>query len=226
MGIIIAIDGPAGAGKSTVARRVAEQLGFTYIDSGAMFRAVAFWALRENLEVTDMHRMEQLAEAASITLLTESNRVLLNTEDVTEAIREPRISDAASQVAVIPGVRRSLLAKQREIAARANIVMEGRDIGTVVFPDATLKIFLDADPGERVRRRVGQLESGQLAQDTANVSQEMAERDRRDRTRAEAPLTQAPDAVYLDSTKLSIDEVIEAILKLARKRLTNGKTPH
>jgi cytidylate kinase len=219
MGIIIAIDGPAGAGKSTVARRVAEQLGFTYIDSGAMFRAVALWAVRQNLEVTDMHRMEQLAEAASITL--SANRVLLNEEDVTEAIREPRVSDAASQVAVIPAVRRSLLAKQREIAAHANVVMEGRDIGSVVFPDATLKIFLDADPGERVRRRVDQL--GQAA---IEVTSEMADRDRRDRTRAEAPLTQAPDAIYLDSTNLNIDEVIEAILRLARQRLTNGKTPH
>lgn len=221
MGIIIAIDGPAGAGKSTVARRVAGHLGYTYIDSGAMFRAVALWALRQNLEVTDMHRMEQLAEAASITLLTDPARVLLNDEDVTAAIREPHVSDAASQVAVIPGVRRSLLAKQREIAAHANIVMEGRDIGTVVFPDAALKIFLDADPGERVRRRVDQLGTS-----ASNVSDEMAERDRRDRTRAEAPLTQAPDAVYVDSTSLSIDEVVEAIIKLARQRLTNGKAPH
>jgi CMP/dCMP kinase len=219
MGIIIAIDGPAGAGKSTVARRVAEHLGFTYIDSGAMFRAVALWAVRQNVDPTDMHRMEQLAEAASITL--SPNRVLLNEEDVTESIREPRVSDAASQVAVIPGVRRSLLNKQREIAAHSNVVMEGRDIGSVVFPNATLKIFLDADPGERVRRRVDQ-----LGQDSAEVTQEMADRDRRDRTRAEAPLAQAPDAIYLDSTNMNIDEVIEAILRLARLRLTNGKTPH
>jgi CMP/dCMP kinase len=147
--------------------------------------------------------------------------VLLNDEDVTEAIREPQVSEAASRVAVIPAVRRALLAKQREIAATANVVMEGRDIGTVAFPNATLKIFLDADPGERARRR-----SDQLGQDNANVSQEMEERDRRDRTRADAPLTQAPDAIYLDSTNLSIDEVIEAILRLARLRLTNGKTQH
>jgi cytidylate kinase len=219
MGIIIAIDGPAGAGKSTVARRVAELLGFTYIDSGAMFRAVALWAVRQSVDPTDMHRMEQLAEAASITL--SPNRVLLNNEDVTESIREPQVSEAASQVAVIAGVRRALLNKQREIAAQANVVMEGRDIGSVVFLDATLKIFLDADPGERVRRRVEQ-----IGQDSAEATQEMAERDRRDRTRAEAPLTQAPDAIYLDSTDMNIDEVIEAILRLARQRLTNGKTPH
>jgi CMP/dCMP kinase len=219
MGIIIAIDGPAGAGKSTVARRVAELLGFTYIDSGAMFRAVALWAVRQSVDPTDMHRMEQLAEAASITL--SPNRVLLNDEDVTESIREPQVSEAASQVAVIAGVRRALLNKQREIAAQANVVMEGRDIGSVVFPNATLKIFLDADPGERVRRRVEQ-----IGQDSAEATQEMAERDRRDRTRAEAPLTQAPDAIYLDSTNMNITEVIDAILRLARQRLTNGKTPH
>jgi cytidylate kinase len=218
MGIVIAIDGPAGAGKSTIARRVAAQLGYTYIDTGAMYRSVALWALRENMPVTDAHRMEQLAEAAEIQLITETSRVLLNGEDVSEAIREARVSEAASQVATIAGVRRALVAKQRAIAGLANVVMEGRDIGTVVFPDATLKIFLDADQGERVRRRVDQL--GAVAE---AVREQIADRDRRDIQRAEAPLTQAPDAVYLDSTSLSIDEVAEAILKLIRARVTNGK---
>jgi cytidylate kinase len=218
MGIVIAIDGPAGAGKSTIARRVAAQLGYTYIDTGAMYRSVALWALREKMPVTDAHRMEQLAEAADIRLITETSRVLLNGEDVSEAIREARVSDAASQVATIAGVRRALVAKQRAIAGFANVVMEGRDIGTVVFPDATLKIFLDADQGERVRRRVDQLGAVEEA-----VREQIADRDRRDIQRAEAPLTQAPDAVYLDSTSLSIDEVAEAILKLIRARVTNGK---
>lgn len=212
MGIVIAIDGPAGAGKSTVARRVAAQLGFTYIDTGAMYRAVALWALRQNLHVDDMHRMEQLAQAAEIDLIGE--RVSLNGDDVTEAIRAPEISAAASRVAAIPAVRRSMVEKQRTIAGHANVVMEGRDIGSVVFPKANLKIFLDADPQERVRRRVDQ---------TGEAGEQMAERDRRDRTRAEAPLTQAPDAIYVDSTNLSIDEVVEAILKLVRARVTNGK---
>jgi cytidylate kinase len=218
MGIVIAIDGPAGAGKSTIARRVAAQLGYTYIDTGAMYRSVALWALREKMPVTDAHRMEQLAEAADIRLITETSRVLLNGEDVSEAIREARVSDTASQVATIAGVRRALVAKQRAIAGFANVVMEGRDIGTVVFPDATLKIFLDADQGERVRRRVDQLGAVEEA-----VREQIADRDRRDIQRAEAPLTQAPDAVYLDSTSLSIDEVAEAILKLIRARVTNGK---
>jgi CMP/dCMP kinase len=219
MGIVIAIDGPAGAGKSTIARRVAAQLGYTYIDTGAMYRAVAYWALTQKLEVTDSHRMEALAEAADIRLVTETGSVLLNGEDVSAAIREARVSDAASQVATIAGVRRALVAKQRELAGRANVVMEGRDIGTVVFPEATLKIFLDADQGERVRRRVDQVG----ARDAGHVREQIADRDKRDTERAEAPLTQAPDAVYLDSTGLSIDEVTEAIVKLIRGRVTNGR---
>jgi cytidylate kinase len=219
MGIIIAIDGPAGAGKSTIARRVAAQLGYTYIDTGAMYRAVAYWALSEKLAVSDAHRMETLAEAAEIRLVTETNSVVLNGDDVSEAIREPRVSEAASQVATLPGVRRALVAKQREMAGQASIVMEGRDIGTVVFPDATLKIFLDAHQGERVRRRVDQFGE----QDAGKVRAQMADRDKRDIERAEAPLTQAPDAVYVDSTGLSIDEVVDAILKLIRGRVTNGK---
>lgn len=221
MGIIIAIDGPAGAGKSTIARRVAVQLGFTYIDTGAMYRAVALWALRQKLDPGDMHRMEQLAQAASIGL--EPEHVLLNGDDVTAAIRTPEVSAAASRVAAIPAVRRALVEKQREIAASSNVVMEGRDIGTVVFPNANLKIFLDAHPEERVRRRSGELDT---AQNPDAVRGEMAERDQRDRTRRESPLTQAPDAVYLDSTGLSIDEVTEAILKLVRARVTNGKGYH
>lgn len=216
MGLVIAIDGPAGAGKSTIARRIAARLGFTYIDSGAMYRAVALWAIRENLDVSDMHRMEQLARAASIRL--EGAQVLLNGEDVTDRIRTPAVSEASSRIAVIPGVRRALVEKQRQIALHTNVVMEGRDIGTVVFPDAQMKIFLDADPPERVCRRA--LELGQLPGD---VAEQMQERDRLDRTRSEAPLTQAPDAMYVDSTGLSLDAVEEAILKLVRSRITNGK---
>ena len=221
MGIVIAIDGPAGAGKSTVARQIAAQLGFTYIDSGAMYRAVALWAVRSNLDLTDMHRMEQLAEAAVIEL--QPNRVSLNGEDVTEEIRTPEISEASSRVAVIPGVRRSMVAKQRAIAEQANVVMEGRDIGSVVFPHAQVKIFLDANSGERTRRRVDQL--GSVA-DAVEVAQQMEERDARDRTRTEAPLAQAPDAVYIDSTDLSIDEVVEALLKVVRSKTANGKGYH
>jgi len=216
MAIVIAIDGPAGAGKSTIARRLATRLGFTYIDSGAMYRAVALWALRQKLDPSDRHRMEQLALAAAISL--EGERVVLNGEDVTEALRGPEVSRAASLVATIPGVRRALVDKQREIGAQNNVVMEGRDIGSVVFPQADLKIFFDAESEERARRRAAEVNG-----DHELIAHQIRERDERDRTRAEAPLTQALDAVYFDSTGLSIEEVEEAILKLVRARITNGK---
>lgn len=216
MGIVIAIDGPAAAGKSTVARLLADKLGFLYVDSGAMYRAMALWALRQNLDPMDAHRMEQLGRAASIELAP--GRVVLNDEDVTESIRDPIISAAASKAAAIPGLRRALVEKQREMAKRGNVVMEGRDIGSVVFPNAVIKVFLDADPDERARRR--------CLQAPGSTAEEMQQRDQRDRTRTEAPLVQAPDAVYLDSTHLSIDEVVEAILKLIRARISNGKDSH
>jgi cytidylate kinase len=217
MAIVIAIDGPAAAGKSTIARRLAARLGFIYIDSGAMYRTVALWALREKLDPSDRHHMEQLALAAGITLKDDS-RVLLNGEDVTEAIRAPEVSRAASLVATISGVRRALVEKQREIGSQNNVVMEGRDIGSVVFPNADVKIFLDADSEERVRRRAAEVNGSSEV-----VSRQLRERDERDRTRTEAPLTQQPDAAYVDSTGLSIDEVEETILRLVRARITNGK---
>ena len=215
---VIAIDGPAAAGKSTIAKRIAGRLGFTYIDTGAMYRAVALWALRQNISITDMHRMDQLARAASIELEAGSSRVILNGEDVTEAIRAPEIAAAASQAAAIPAVRRALVEKQRAISAAASVVMEGRDIGTVVFPAADVKIFLDAEPGERVRRRMA--ESAGTAE---VIAEQLKERDERDRSRAESPLVQAPDAVYIDSTGLAPEEVEEAILKVVRAKLSNGK---
>jgi cytidylate kinase len=219
--VVVAIDGPAGAGKSTIAKRVAARLGFTYIDTGAMYRAVALWGLRQGVDMADMHRMEQLAIAARIDLVP--GRILLNAEDVTEAIRTPAASDGASKVAVIPGVRRAMVAKQREIGQRTSVVMEGRDIGTVVFPDADVKIYLDANPAERVRRRLAESEAKGEKPAENQLAAQMRERDQRDSSRADSPLSQAPDAVYLDSTALNLDEVEEAILKIVRSRVTNGR---
>jgi cytidylate kinase len=219
--VVVAIDGPAAAGKSTIAKRLADRLGFTYIDTGAMYRAVALWALREKVDPGDMHRMEQLAMAAEIELLP--GRIRLNGEDVTETIRTPEVSNAASKAAVIPGVRRALVAKQREMGERSSVVMEGRDIGTVVFPNADVKVFLDANPQERVRRRLEEAQARGERLSADALTAQMKERDQRDSTRADAPLAQAPDAAYLDSTALDIGEVEEAILKLVRARVTNGK---
>jgi cytidylate kinase len=217
----VAIDGPAGAGKSTLAKRVASRLGFTYIDTGAMYRAAALWALQQNVSWDDGYRMEQLSIAAEIEL--SPGRIRLNGQDVTEAIRSPEVSNGASRVAVIPGVRRAMVAKQRAMGERASVVMEGRDIGTVVFPNADVKIFLDADPDERVRRRFRESrEKGEQISE-GSVAAQMRERDQRDSTRSDAPLAQAPDAAYLDSTALSLDETEEAILKIVRSRVTNGK---
>ncbi len=192
-------------------------MGYVYIDSGAMYRAVALWALRANVALSDMHRLEQLANAAHIEFAP-PGAVLLNDEDVTSAIRTPEVSQAASEVSLVPAVRRALVRKQREIGEQVSIVMEGRDIGTVVFPDATVKIFLDAMPEERATRR-----ANEVALPAEIVEQQIRERDQRDRGRAESPLVQAPDAIYVDSTGLTIEEVEAAVLKIIRDRTSNGR---
>ncbi|MGA8025581.1 MAG: (d)CMP kinase [Bryobacteraceae bacterium] len=221
--VIIAIDGPAGAGKSTLAKRVANKLGFVYIDTGAIYRAISLWALRLGVSLSDMHRLEQLAKEAKIELAAVEGRVLLNGEDVTEAIRDTKVSDAASKVSAVPAVRRALLKLQRSIAEHNSVVMEGRDIGSVVFPDAQVKIFLDADPHERARRRALELRGKGHAADIQTVAGELHERDQRDRTRSEAPLVQAPDAQLVDTTGLSLEQVEEIVLGLVRARTSNGK---
>jgi cytidylate kinase len=216
--IIVAIDGPAGAGKSTVARRVAKKLDFIYIDTGAMYRAVALWALRTGVDSSDMHRLEQLAAEASIEFPPGNSRVLLNGEDVSDAIRTPAVSETASKISAVAGVRRALVEKQRRIGQAGSVVMEGRDIGSVVFPDAEVKIYLDADSQVRAGRRALELD-----RPSAEVAREIADRDRRDRGRKDSPLLQPPDAIYVDTSGLDLDQVEELVLKLIRERTSNGK---
>ena len=221
--IVVAIDGPAGAGKSTIARSIAAKLGFLYIDTGAMYRAVALWAQQREIADSDMHRLEQLAREADIRFETGSNRVLLNGEDVSEAIRTPEVAASASRVSAVPGVRRALVEKQRAMAETANVVMEGRDIGSIVFPEARIKVFLDAPSNVRAERRTAEMRQKDPSVDGQHTAREIEDRDRRDRTRAEAPLVQAPDAFYVDSGGLTIEQVEQAVLKIVRDRTSNGK---
>lgn len=220
--ITVAIDGPAGAGKSTLARRLAERLGFLYIDTGAMYRAIALSARRLGIGWDDAARLEKLAREARIEL-PGGGRVLLDGEDISQEIRDPEISEGASRVSAIPGVRRALVEKQQQMGREASVVMEGRDIGTVVFPDAEVKIYLDATPEERTRRRLKDLAARGVQAEFAQVLSEIQRRDERDSTRADSPLRQAPDAIYVDSTSMNEDEVEEALLKIVRARTSNGK---
>jgi cytidylate kinase len=216
----IAIDGPAGSGKSTAARRVAELLGYNYVDTGAMYRAVALLALAGGVPPDDAARVAELAATARLELRWAGGqtRVWLDGREVTEEIRSPEVARAASQVATIPAVRTVLVRKQREFAAAGGVVMEGRDIGSVVLPDAGLKIFLTASPEVRARRRFDELtQRGEPAAFEA-VLEEVAERDRRDAGRTASPLLAAEDAVIVDSSAMEREEVARLIVLLAREK--------
>src|SRR5712691_8521646 len=212
--LIIAIDGPVGSGKSTVARRVAELLGYTHLDSGAMYRAVAWKALRAGVPLDSSAKLEELASAVRIDLLPRGSKlhVVLDGEDITDQIRTTDVSRAASVVAAVAGVRRPLVEEQRRAGAQGGVVMEGRDIGTVVFPHADLKIFLDASPDERARRLAHDPAHSGGPTVVAEVERSLTARDESDRTRAASPLYAADDAVIVDTTGRSIDEVVAEVL--------------
>jgi cytidylate kinase len=209
--MVIAIDGPAGAGKSTVAKGVARALGFTYLDSGAMYRCVALAAIDRGVDVEDGPRLGELAWSLDIDFANDSIR--MDGRPVEGKIRSPEVTIASSHVSVHPEVRQAMVKRQRELIAAGNYVAEGRDIGTVVSPDSPLKIFLTADEEERARRRAA--DSGESVDE---VQAAMRDRDRRDQSRADSPLRAADDSVALDTTDLEPDQVVERIAELARER--------
>lgn len=217
--LIVAIDGPVGSGKSTLARRVADMMGYVYVDTGAMYRAIALKALRRGVSLEAADELESLAGETRIDLRAQDGgqRVFLDGEDVTAAIRSPEVAQAASKVAVVGGVRHTLVAEQRRAGQQGGVVMEGRDIGSVVFPDADLKIFLTASPDVRAGRRWREHEQKGDAIDLARTLEEIHERDRRDRERAASPLVRAADAVVVDSSAMEPEEVARLVVMLARQ---------
>ncbi len=214
---IIAIDGPAGAGKSTIAKSLAQELAYLYIDTGAMYRAVAYQALQSGVALTDAGRLAQIAAGAQIDMRLEDgqNKIFLNGREVTAEIRLPQVSAAASPVSAVAAVREQMVPKQRELAARGRVVLDGRDIGTVVLPQADCKIYLTASLDERAERRYKELLTKGLPADLAEVRRDIEERDYRDTHREASPLRQAEDAVYLDTTGLSIEQVLQKVRALA-----------
>jgi CMP/dCMP kinase len=217
---IIAIDGPAGSGKSTIAARLARMLGYTNLESGAMYRALALKALEQGVPLDDAEALRKLALASTVELQPsgDGNRVLLDGRDVSQRIREADVTAAASQVSVHPQVRQVMVARQRELGDQGGVVMEGRDIGTAVFPHAEIKVFLDADATVRAERRALQTKS-QSPEEARRVQSEIAARDERDRTRVTSPLAPASDAVMLDTTRMNIDEVVDAVYKLVASKV-------
>jgi CMP/dCMP kinase len=224
---IIAIDGPAGAGKSTVARHLAAHFGLLNLETGAMYRAFALKSLRSGVDPDEASGLEHLAASTVIDLepTPTGNRVLLDREDVTDLIRDPEVTQAASRVSVHPTIRAWMVYLQREMGKAGGVVMEGRDIGTVVFPDADIKFFLDASPEARSQRRYEQAAGPIAVAASANgmsqqeITRELRERDERDRNRAQSPLRPAPDAIIIDSTSLSLDQVLDRIESVVSEKL-------
>ena len=215
--IVIAIDGPSGAGKGTISRTIAARLGYRHVDTGAMYRAVGWKALHDGMPVDEEAAVAALAERS--TIVVEGGTVSIDGHDVTKAIRTPEIDKAAAAVARLPGVRAALVARQRAVGREGGVVMEGRDIGTVVFPNADVKIYLDASAEERARRRANDPAHTGSQSGEAAVAAAIQARDTSDTTRAASPLTLAADAVHIDTTTMPIDEVVARVLELVKEKV-------
>ncbi len=220
MGFNIAIDGPAGAGKSTIARRTAQELSFIYVDTGALYRALAVFLVDEGVSPEDTEKVKEAVKSVKVSIAYENGeqQVLVNGKNVTDRLRAESVGNMASTISAIPAVRAALLDLQRDLAKAHDVLMDGRDIGTNVLPDAELKIYLTASVETRAERRYRDLQEKGVEKALSEIRKEIEERDHRDMTRAIAPLKQAEDAVYLDTSHMNIDEVVEAIGKLYRER--------
>ena len=220
MGFNIAIDGPAGAGKSTIARRTAQELSFIYVDTGALYRALAVFLVDEGVSPEDTEKVKEAVKSVKVSIAYENGeqQVLVNGKNVTDRLRAESVGNMASTISAIPAVRAALLDLQRDLAKAHNVLMDGRDIGTNVLPDAELKIYLTASVETRAERRYRDLQEKGVEKPLSEIKKEIEERDHRDMTRAIAPLKQAEDAVYLDTSHMNIDEVVEAIRQLYRER--------
>ncbi|MGZ3589347.1 MAG: (d)CMP kinase [Thermodesulfobacteriota bacterium] len=217
-GLTIAIDGPSGAGKSTVAKALAKRLSYIYIDTGAMYRSVALKVKEKAISPQDESAVSQLASSLHLTLIPEGGqiRVLCDGQDVTEAIRTPEISRLASHISQQRAVREALVQMQREMAKGGGVILEGRDIGTVVFPDAEVKFYLDADSDERIRRRYEEMVDKGIKVDLKQTEEELVQRDQNDMHRIHSPLKKANDAIYIDSTHRSVDEIVEEMTRISK----------
>lgn len=213
MSFVVAIDGPAGSGKGTITKLVGKKLGLVNIDTGATFRCVALNMIQENIQLDEKDKIEKLLENIKINI-DKDGRVFLNNEDVSGKIRENDVNELVSPVSTLKQVRDKLLVIQRDIAKNKDVIMEGRDIGTVVFPNANVKIYLDATPEERAKRRVKQNEEKGIETSYEEVLENILDRDKRDSSREIAPLRQADDAIYIDSSNMTIEEVVEKIINI------------
>ncbi|HXG38274.1 MAG TPA: (d)CMP kinase [Bacteroidota bacterium] len=223
--IVIAIDGPAASGKSTTAKLVAERLGYLHIDTGAMYRAITLKVVEEKIPLDAVDRIQTLAERTNIRLERRNgqHRVFLDGRDVTEAIRSPEVTKRVSLISSYPPVRAVMVREQRRMAEAGGVVLEGRDIGTVVLPNADLKIFMTADVAERARRRKKELEQAGVGVDEQTLRVEIEERDRRDSTREASPLRKAPDAIVLDTSNLTVEQQVDFIVQRAKEIIEGNK---